>query len=81
MGPQPGTRTHHGDRAARARRRVVSLTEKFDLEIKERRFMFAVLAAAAEYELELRAERQARGDRRRQVARGEGRMLPGPSVL
>jgi DNA invertase Pin-like site-specific DNA recombinase len=46
--------------------RVKSLTENFDLDTKEGRFMFAVLAAAAEYELELRAERQA-----------EGRMLPG----
>ena len=39
--------------------------------------MFAVLAAAAEYELELRAERQAEGiaaARRRQAA---GTMLPG----
>jgi DNA invertase Pin-like site-specific DNA recombinase len=39
--------------------KVVSLTENFDLDTKEGRFMFAVLAAAAEYELELRAERQA----------------------
>ena len=46
--------------------KVKSLTENFDLDTKEGRFMFAVLAAAAEYELELRAERQA-----------EGRMLPG----
>ena len=39
--------------------------------------MFAVLAAAAEYELQLRAERQAEGiaaARRRQAA---GSMLPG----
>ena len=34
---------------------VKSLTENFDLDTKEGRFMFAVLAAAAEYELELRA--------------------------
>ena len=40
---------------------VKSLTENFDLDTKEGRFMFAVLAAAAEYELELRAERQAEG--------------------
>ena len=33
---------------------VKSLTENFDLDTKEGRFMFAVLAAAAEYELELR---------------------------
>jgi len=49
---------------------VKSLTENFDLDTKEGRFMFAVLAAAAEYELELRAERQAeasppRGERHR----------------
>jgi DNA invertase Pin-like site-specific DNA recombinase len=56
---------------------VRSLTENFDLATKEGRFMFAVLAAAAEYELELRAERQAEGiaaARRRQAA---GAMLPG----
>jgi DNA invertase Pin-like site-specific DNA recombinase len=56
---------------------VKSLTENFDLATKEGRFMFAVLAAAAEYELELRAERQAEGiaaARRRQAA---GTMLPG----
>ena len=56
---------------------VKSLTENFDLHTKEGRFMFAVLAAASEYELELRAERQAEGiadAKRRQV---EGRMLPG----
>jgi Resolvase, N terminal domain len=47
---------------------VKSLTENFDLDIKEGRFMFAVLAAAAEYELELRAERQAEGIDRRRVA-------------
>lgn len=49
--------------------RVKSLTENFDLDTKEGRFMFAVLAAA-EYELELRAERQAEGiaaTRRRQA--------------
>jgi DNA invertase Pin-like site-specific DNA recombinase len=40
---------------------VKSLTENFDLDTKEGRFMFAVLAAAAEYELKLRAERQAEG--------------------
>ena len=38
---------------------VKSLTENFDLDTKEGRFMFAVLAAAAEYELKLRTERQA----------------------
>lgn len=40
---------------------VESLTENFDLDTKEGRFMFAVLAAAAEYQLELHAERQAEG--------------------
>jgi hypothetical protein len=49
---------------------VKSLTENFDLDTKEGRFMFAVLAAAAEYELELRAERQAEGDRGRQAPPG-----------
>jgi DNA invertase Pin-like site-specific DNA recombinase len=60
--------------------RVKSLTENFDLDTKEGRFMFAVLAAAAEYELELRAERQAEGiaaARRRQAA---GTMLPGKNT-
>src|SRR5207302_638690 len=53
-----------------------SLTENFDLDTKEGRLMFAV-PAAAEYELELHAERQAEGisaARRRQAA---GTMLPG----
>jgi DNA invertase Pin-like site-specific DNA recombinase len=57
--------------------KVVSLTENFDLATKEGRFMLAVLAAAAEYETELRAERQAEGiaaARRRQES---GQMLPG----
>src|SRR5260370_23253382 len=40
---------------------VVSLTENFDLATKEGRLIFGVLALAAEYELELRAERQADG--------------------
>jgi DNA invertase Pin-like site-specific DNA recombinase len=55
----------------------VSLTESFDLETKEGRFMFAVLAAAAEYELELRAERQAGGIASARRRQAEGRMLPG----
>jgi DNA invertase Pin-like site-specific DNA recombinase len=38
---------------------VKSLTENFDLDTNKGRFIFAVLAAAAEYELKLRAERQA----------------------
>ncbi|MEU7864905.1 recombinase family protein [Nonomuraea sp. NPDC049141] len=57
--------------------RIVSLTENFDLETKEGRFMFAVLAAAAEYELELRAERQAEGIAAAKRREAEGRMLPG----
>jgi DNA invertase Pin-like site-specific DNA recombinase len=56
---------------------VVSLTENFDLGTKEGRFMFAVLAAAAEYELELRAERQAEGIAAAQRRQADGRMLPG----
>lgn len=57
--------------------KVVSLTEYFDLETKEGRFMFAVLAAASEYELELRAERQAEGIATAKRRQAEGRMLPG----
>lgn len=56
--------------------RVVSLTENFDLDTKEGRFMFAVLAAAAEYELELRAERQAEGITAAKRREAEGQMLP-----
>jgi DNA invertase Pin-like site-specific DNA recombinase len=55
---------------------VKSLTENFDLDTKEGRFMFAVLAAA-EYELELRAERQAEGIATARRRQAEGRMLPG----
>jgi len=55
---------------------VKSLTENFDLDTKEGRFMFAVLAAA-EYELELRAERQAEGIAAARRRQAEGRMLPG----
>jgi DNA invertase Pin-like site-specific DNA recombinase len=57
--------------------RIVSLTENFDLETKEGRFMFAVLAAAAEYEHELRAERQAEGIAAAKRREAEARMLPG----
>jgi len=57
--------------------RVKSLTESFDLDTKEGRFMFAVLVAAAEYELELRAERQAEGIAAARRRQAEGRMLPG----
>ncbi len=53
------------------------MTENFDLDTKEGRFMFAVLAAAAEYELELRAERQAEGIAAARRRQAEGRMLPG----
>ncbi|MEO3805285.1 recombinase family protein [Nonomuraea sp. B1E8] len=56
---------------------VVSLTENFDLATKEGRFMFAVLAAAAEYELELRAERQAEGIAAAKRREATGAMLPG----
>lgn len=56
---------------------VVSLTENFDLGTKEGRFMFAVLAAAAEYELELRAERQAEGIAAAKRREAAGVMLPG----
>jgi DNA invertase Pin-like site-specific DNA recombinase len=55
---------------------VKSLTENFDLDTKEGRFIFAVLAAA-EYELELRAERQAKGIAAARRRQAEGRMLPG----
>lgn len=57
--------------------KVKSLTENFDLETKEGRFMFAILAAAAEYETELRAERQAEGIAAAKRREAEGRMLPG----
>lgn len=57
--------------------KVVSLTENFDLETKEGRFMFTVLAAAAEYELELRAERQADGIASAQRRQANGQTLPG----
>ncbi|MEV0201260.1 recombinase family protein [Nonomuraea sp. NPDC050691] len=56
---------------------VVSLTENFDLGTKEGRFMFAVLAAAAEYELELRAERQAEGIAAAKRRETSGAMLSG----
>jgi len=56
---------------------VKSLTENFDLDTNEGRFMFAVLAAAAEYKLELRAERPAEGIAAARRRQAEGRMLPG----
>lgn len=64
---------------------VKSLTENFDLDTKEGRFMFAVLAAAAEYELELRAERRPRGSPpppgRRPDAAGQETHRPTPAEL
>ncbi|MEV8636192.1 recombinase family protein [Streptosporangium sp. NPDC051023] len=57
--------------------KVISLTENFDLGTKEGRFMFTVLAAAAEYELELRAERQADGIAAAARRETEGRRLLG----
>ena len=56
---------------------VISLTENFDLGTKEGRFMFAVLAAAAEYETELRAERQAEGIAAARRREESGQRLPG----
>jgi DNA invertase Pin-like site-specific DNA recombinase len=61
--------------------RIRSLTENFDLDTKEGRFMFAVLAAAAEYELELRAERQAEGVAAARRRQADGRMLPGKKYI
>jgi DNA invertase Pin-like site-specific DNA recombinase len=67
--------------------KVVSLTENFDLDTQEGRFMFAVLAAAAEYELELRAERQPEGIAAAKRREATGAMLLGkkktgrPSVI
>jgi DNA invertase Pin-like site-specific DNA recombinase len=58
-------------------RGVTVLTENFDLATKEGRLMFGVLALAAEYELELRAERQADGIAAARRRQAEGRMLPG----
>jgi DNA invertase Pin-like site-specific DNA recombinase len=55
---------------------IKSLTESFDLDTKEGRFLFAVLAAAAEFELELRAERQAEG-----IAAAKRREAPGGTML
>jgi len=60
---------------------VRSLTESFGLDTKEGRFMFAVLAAAAEYALELRAERQAEGIAAARRRQAEGRMLPGKKYI
>jgi DNA invertase Pin-like site-specific DNA recombinase len=57
--------------------KVVSLTENFDLDTKEGRLMLGVLALAAEYELELRAERQADGIAAARRRQADGRMLPG----
>lgn len=57
--------------------KITSLMENFDLDTKEGRFMFAALAAAAEYELELRAERQAEGIAAARRRQANGIMLPG----
>ncbi|MFI6803069.1 recombinase family protein [Streptosporangium canum] len=57
--------------------KVVSLTENFDLDTKDGRFVFAVLAAAAEFEVELRAERQAEGITATRRREATGVMLPG----
>jgi len=57
--------------------KIKSLTESFDLDTKEGRFMFTILAAAAEYETELRAERQAEGIAAAKSREAEGRMIPG----
>jgi DNA invertase Pin-like site-specific DNA recombinase len=43
--------------------------------------MFAVLAAAAEYELELRAERQAEGIAAARRRQADGTMLPGKKCI
>jgi len=59
---------------------VVSLTENFDLATKEGRLMFGVLALAAEYELELRAERQAEGSPRPGAARPRAGCCPARST-
>ncbi len=57
--------------------KVISLTENFDLDTAEGRFMFAVLAAAAEYELALIAERRQEGINAALARQREGRMIPG----
>ena len=83
VGPLGRARTDYRRRAARPRVTVRSLTENFDLDTKEGRFMFAVLAAAAEYELELRAERQAEGITAvtsRCIWRGEALLTCGASL-
>ena len=59
---------------------VRSLTENFDLGTKEGRFMFAVLAVAAEYELELRAERQAEGIAAARRRQADGRTCPKKNI-
>ncbi|GAA3716996.1 hypothetical protein GCM10022224_098310 [Nonomuraea antimicrobica] len=57
--------------------KIISLTENFDFDTIEGRFMFTVLAAASEYELELRAERQAEGIEAAKRREADGVMLPG----
>ncbi len=79
LGPYPTPASSHVTLRIlyRSSSQAKSLTENFDLDTKEGRFMFAVLAAAAEYELELRAERQAEGIAAARRRQAEGRMLPG----
>ncbi|MGW0590986.1 recombinase family protein [Streptosporangium sp. NPDC002607] len=61
--------------------KVISLTENFDLDTKEGRFMFTALAAAAEFELELRAERQVEGIEAAKRREADGNMLPGKKKM
>lgn len=61
--------------------RVVSLTESFDVRTKEGKFMFSVLAAAAEYETAIRAERQAEGIAAAKRRQESGEMLPGKQKM
>ncbi|WP_034090159.1 recombinase family protein [Streptacidiphilus albus] len=56
--------------------KVISLTESFDVSTKEGKFMFSVLAAAAEYETAIRAERQAEGIAAAKRRQESGQMLP-----
>ncbi|MEV4020046.1 recombinase family protein [Nonomuraea angiospora] len=54
--------------------KVVSLAENFNLNTKDGRFVFAVLPRPAEYELELRAERQTEGIAPAERRQAEGTM-------
>ncbi|MFB9626830.1 recombinase family protein [Nonomuraea helvata] len=77
VGPLSGARADYRQRAARPRHHRGVTDGELDLATKEGRFMFAVLAAAAEYELELRAERQAEGTAAAKRREATGAMLPG----